>query len=77
MGILQEPCAEGIRYSGQLIAKNTGQKPHHAVDNHHGRQLSPCQHVVPDRELIGDQMLPDPFVIAFIMAADEDQMLLP
>jgi hypothetical protein len=60
-----------------LLADHTGDQPRDGLDHHQGRDLSPGQHVVTDRHLLGGQTLDDALVHPFVATADQGQVLLP
>ena len=76
MRMLEKSGAEGVRDRRGLVSEDAGQEAYDAVHDDHRRQFAARQHIIADRELVGYQMLTDALIIPFIMAADEDQMLL-
>ncbi|MNV71271.1 hypothetical protein D3C71_1642800 [compost metagenome] len=76
MRIFQQARTEGVRYGTSLISKHPGQQPGYTVDNHHGRQFTARQHIVSNRKFVGNQVLPDPFIISLIVSANKDKAIL-
>jgi hypothetical protein len=58
------------------ISEDTGQKARERVDDQQGRELSAGQYIVPDGNLIGDKVLPDALVHAFISTAEQGNPLV-
>ena len=71
----QEAVLEGIGQGARLVAQGARQQPDHGIGDDGGRQLAAAEHVVPHRDLPRDQMLPDPVVHSFVMAAQDHQVL--
>ena len=56
-----------------LLADHAGDQPRDGLEHHERRKLSPGEHVVADRELLGRQSLDDPFVDALVPPADQHE----
>ncbi|MEO0017126.1 MAG: hypothetical protein RLZZ522_409 [Verrucomicrobiota bacterium] len=66
---------EGLGHRGLIAAEGSGEEPDTGVGDHHGSKVAGGKHVVADRELTINKGLADASVDAFVVAADEDQML--
>src|SRR5690606_37230184 len=75
MRMLEQAGAERVRNRRSFIAEHARQQADDAVHDDHSRKLAASQYVVADRQFIWNQMLANAFIIAFIMAANKDQML--
>lgn len=67
--------AEGLGHRGLIAAEGSGEEPDAGVGDHHGGEVAGGEHVVADREFPINKGLADASVDAFVVAADEDQML--
>ena len=54
-------CSDRLR-----ISQNPGQQPNQTFDQHHGRQLTARQHVIPNRDLVVDCQLENSLVDPFV-----------
>ena len=72
----QEAVLEGVGQGGRLVAQGPGKKPHHGVGYDGGGQFAAAQDIIPYRYLARDQVLPDPVVHTFVMAAENHDVFL-
>ena len=63
--------AEGLLHGGVGVPERSRQLAQHGVADDHRRQLSPGQHVAPDRDLVGAEVLDDPLVEALVAPAQQ------
>ncbi len=75
-GRREEAVLEGIRECGGLVAQRTGKQAHDRVGNDRGRQFAAAENVIPYRYLTGDEMFADAVVHAFVVSAQDHDILL-
>jgi hypothetical protein len=73
VGVFQQTLSVGILKGGRRIAQDARDQPGDSIDDDHGRYLTAREHIVPDRDLVADQVLVNPLVHAFIATADEQK----
>ena len=60
---------------GVFVREDTGQHPGDAVREDEGRQFPAGEDIVPDGDLLIDDLLDDPLVDPFVVAAQEDEVI--
>ena len=53
------------------VTQHARQQARDRVDDHQRGKFAACQHIISNRNFIGDQMLTDAFVHAFVAAAEQ------
>src|SRR2546426_3454155 len=74
--VLEEVPVEGFVFGRFFGAQHPGDQPADSIDHHHGGELASCQHVVPDRDLLVNQMGGNPLIDALIPSADQVEVLV-
>ena len=74
-GRSQEVILERVGEGALLVTDDTGDNSNDSVGDDCRRQLTTGQHIVAYGDLFGDQMLADAIVYAFVMAAEDDQVV--
>src|SRR5688572_22858238 len=70
---IQQPVSKRLLRRGGLVAERPRQLPHHRVDQRHRRNFPTREHEVADRDFLVDPPLEQPFIHAFISAAQQGQ----
>src|SRR5690348_4193358 len=79
MGVLRgslERLAEGLLKHRVLVPQRARELPQHGVADDHRRELAARQHVAPDRQLVGDEVIEDALIEALVASAEQRQLLL-
>src|SRR5581483_5081155 len=77
LGVVEPPGRERLVGRPGRIAEDAGQQADHRVHDDQRGQLAAGQHVVPDRELLVDEVPPHALVHALVVAAQEHEVPLP
>ena len=73
---VQQPVArERVAADRRLVPDHSRDQPRHRVHDHQRRQLAARQHVIPDRDRLGRQVLPDALVDPFVPPAQDHQVI--
>ena len=75
-GRSEQIVLEGIEKRGGLIVQYARDQPAKGIDQHRRGQFAPAQHVIADGDLPRHIGLPDPFIDALVMPADQEHVLL-
>ena len=68
---------KGIAPAAVFVSQHARHQPDHRVDDHHGGDFAPVEHVVADRNFLRLKDEPYPFVKPFVAAAQEEDPLVP
>ena len=71
LGVLEQALGERLVVRRFGVAHHAGHEPGDDLEHRHGRDLAAAEHVVADRQLVVDEMLPDSSVDAFVPAAQQ------
>ncbi|MNV92543.1 hypothetical protein D3C71_1871550 [compost metagenome] len=76
MRAVEQAIRKGILLGRTCMTQCTRQKARYRIDQHHGRQLTARQDVIPDRPFFIDMRFNETLVDAFVAPGNEDQSLL-
>ena len=71
-----QPVLERVGEGRGLVAQGTRDEAHQAVDQDGGTEFPSGEDIVADAYLFGNQMFADTFVDAFVVTAEDDDVLL-
>src|SRR5829696_1888976 len=74
--MVQQPAAERILRDRLLVSHHTRYEPRHGVQHDKGRQFAAGQHIIADRQFLGDP-LAHPLVEPFVTAAQQHKVVEP
>ena len=73
LGKLQEPARKAVVGRALRVSQHAGKKADHSVGENGGRERAIGQDVIADGDFIIDEVIDDPLIDAFVVAAEHDE----